>query len=288
MEPEKKTDPEPENVEVLTDPSENENPPSLEVDPNVSDPSTSTRLPHPLVPGGKRFEEVYALHKQGQRENKDLKDRLTAAEAKIAELANPNQNATKAEYSWAELETLISQGRITRADAEAHREDVRTKQIAKQVREEFRNETQTQTREQLLDANMGDYFRAVPATLKEDSPERARLDEEFDFLASINGVDPEKVEGVQRKALQLNALRNVFGTLDSVKSRTAPVKTETHQGLSGGNPPAKTPSKDQALLNALSKAQVAHYKKAMAAGRYKGGWKDVVVELKWEKPKGRS
>lgn len=285
-EPEKKTELEPEPVEVLEDPSEGDNPPSLEVDPNVTEPGT--RLPHPLAPGGKRFEQIYAQSKQAQRENTELKDRLSAAEARIAALANPNQNATKSEYSWAELETLISQGRITRADAEAHREDIRTKQIAKQVREEFRNETRTETREQQLDASMGDYFRAVPAALVETSPERARLEEEFDFLASINGVDSNKVEGVQRKALQLNALRNVFGTLDSLKTRTAPTKTETHQGLSGGTPPSRSVSKDQAILNALSKAQVAHYKKMMSAGRYKNGWADVVKEIKWEKPKGRS
>lgn len=279
---EKAQDIQPELIEVLTEPEEGRDVPELVPQPNEPDPEA--RLPHPLAPGGRRFEQIYAQSKQAQRENATLKDKLAAAEAR---LSAPAPEPAK-EHTWAELETLISQGRITRADAEAYREEVRSKQIAKQVRDDIRNETRTQTREQQLDASMNEYFRAVPATLVDTSQERARLEEEFDFLASINGVDPSQVEGVQRKALQLNALRNVFGTLDSVKSRTATTRTETHQGLAGGSPPSSKPNKDQALLNSLSKAQVTHYKKMFTAGRYPNKWADVVKELKWEKPKGRS
>lgn len=244
------------------------------------------QAPHPLAPGGRRFEQVYAQGKQAQREAQELKERLAAAEAKLELLTTPARTDDNKEYSWAELETFIQQGRITRADAEAHREDVITRRLTSKVKGDFTAETREATRQDTLTRAVHEYVAAVPAIATEGSAERVRLDEEFDFIASIQGLDPAKVTENQRRALQLNALRNVYGPIDSLRKRSAPVKVETQQGLPGGTPPSQTPNKDQELLNSLSKAQVTHYRKMMAAGRYRGGWKDVVAELKYEKPAG--
>jgi hypothetical protein len=83
------------------------------------------------------------------------------------------------------------------------------------------------------------------------------------------------------------ALRNVYGPIDSLTKRSNP-KVETHQGLPGGSPPSKSANPDQKLLDNLTKEEVTHYKRMMERGRYQGGWKDVVAELKFTPPKRRS
>ena len=188
------------------------------------------------------------------------------------------------EYSWAELETFIQQGRITRADAEAHREEIIERRLLKKAESTFENKNKTASRDQVLTQTLQEYVSAVPAILVETSPERARLDEEFDYLASVQGLDVTKLDDAQRKTLQVSALRAVYGPIDSVRKRSASPKTETNQGLPGGTPPAAVVNKDQQIIDNLTKAQVTHYRKMMAAGRYKGGWKDVVAELKYERP----
>lgn len=245
-------------------------------------PQPKTAGVHPLQPGGRRFEQVYAQGKQAQREAEDLKARLEAAETKLEELKNPKQE--KQEYSWAELETFIQQGKITRADAEAHREEVMERKLTKKVKGEFESDTRQANRDLTLTQTLQEYVAVVPAIAVENSPDRVRLDEEFDFIASAQGLDPSKVSPSQRRSLQVLALRAVYGPIDSIRKRSVTPKAETSQGVSGGTPPAPSNNKDQALLNALTKPQVAHYRKMMAAGRYKGGWKDVVAELKYEPP----
>lgn len=242
---------------------------------------------HPLEPRGKRFEQVYAKGKQAERDAQSLREQLAAANAKLEVLQGSTQpqNEADREYTWSELETFIQQGRITRADAEAHRESVMERKLTRKVKGDFTQEAQQATRDQALTKTLQDYVTAVPAITQEGSADRLRLDEEFDWLASVQGLDPSKVDGMQRKALQAAALRNVYGPIDSLRRRSAPARVESSQGLPGGDPPTTKVNNDQALLNKLSKPQVAHYKKMMAAGRYKGGWKDVVAELKYEAPK---
>jgi hypothetical protein len=242
---------------------------------------------HPLLPGGRRFEQVYAKGKQAEREAQELRERLVAAEAKLDLLTGKTTVEANKEYSWAELETFIQQGRITRADAEAHREEVIERRLSTKIKGDFTNENRQATREQTLTQVRQAYIEAVPAIVDENSPDRQRLDEEFDWLASVQGLDVTKLDATQRTALQVNALRNVYGPIDSVKKRNVAPKVEPSQGTPGGAPPSGNGSrnKDQALLDGLSKQQVTHYKKMMAAGRYAGGWKDVVAELKYVAPK---
>lgn len=281
------TKPEDKSVELPVDglvAPEVDEPPLLEPE---DEPNVAQRV-HPLAPGGKRFEQIYAKGKSAEREAHDLRDRLLVAEAKIDALTGKTKaEETKSEYTWSELETFIQQGRITRADAEAHREEVMTRNLTNRVRGDFAAEARQTTREQSLTQTLQDYVAAVPSILEEGSPDRVRLDEEFDFLASVQGFDPAKVDGVQRKALQASALRAVYGPVDSLRKRSAPAKVETTQGLPGGARPAGVVNKDQEVLNKLSKSQVAHYRKMMDAGRYKGGWKDVVSELSYD-PKTRT
>jgi len=245
---------------------------------------------NPLSPGGVRFEQVYARGKQAERDLAKERELRIAAEAKLEVLnqtkATGNAAGEEQEYTWAQLEEFITQGRITRADAEAHREQVLERKLANKIKGDFTKESYTTSRSQALQASINEYVAAVPAVLTEGSEDRQRLDEEFDFLASVQGVEASKLDNATRQALQLTALRTVYGPIDKlVKRNLVSDKTETHQGLPGGVRPAPKSNPDQALLDGLTKVQVAHYNKMFRAGRYPGGWKDVVAELKYEAPK---
>lgn len=276
--------PKPEPLEDLSAPSAS--------NPSLDEPENSPQLgvPHPLAPGGRRFEQVYAQGKQAQRDAQELRERLVAAEAKIELLSGKStaDDTADKEYSWAELETFIQQGRITRADANAHREEVTAKKLEARIKNNFVTETRQATREQTLVQTVQDYLTAVPNAKIEGTPERIRLEEEYEWLASVQGVDLTKVSGAQRAALQVSAFRNVYGSLDSFKQR-GNTRTETSQGISGGSAPStKKANPDQQLLDALTPVQVEHYRKMMRTGRYAGGWKDVVEELKYVPPVRRS
>lgn len=256
------------------------------------EPRQPERVPHPLAPGGKRFEQIYAGKKQAERDNAELRERLLAAEAKLEVLVKGTGTTQKhddgfVEYGWPELEGFIQQGRLTRAEAEAHREEVLERRVTRKVESRQDSRTKEMTREQYLDQTIQGYISAVPSILHEASPERVRLDQEFDYLAAIQGIDPETASGAQRKALQASALRNVYGPIDSVSRRATSVKRETQQETGGSSRPTLKPNPDQALLNKLSKAEVEHYTKMFKSGRYPNKWKDVVEELKFVKP-GRS
>jgi len=254
------------------------------------DPDPKKSTVHPLTPGGRRFEQVYAESKQAKRDLAHERELRIAAEAKLSVLEKPGTTTVdnEPEYEWPQLEEFILQGRITRADAEAHREKVITKRLSNNIKGDFTKETVTATRSQALSDNISKYVVAIPAIMTEGSDERNRLDTEFDFLASVQGLDPTKLDDIQRKALQLTALRTVLGPIDSLVKRNASPTGETHQGLPGGARPRPSTNPDQSLLDGLTKREVVHYNKMFRAGRYPGGWKDVVAELKFNAPKKAS
>lgn len=273
-------------VEELQAPEVDEVDPSLEPEDNSLKPDVKKTV-HPLTPGGRRFEQVYAESKQAKRDLAHERELRIAAEARLSVLdkGQPTVNESDVEYDWPQLEQFIAAGRITRADAEAHRESVLTKKVTKQIKGEFTQENSTATRNQALTKSIASYVESQPDILVEGSDERVRLDEEFDFLVSIQGVDASKLDETQRKAFQLTALRNVYGSVDSLNKRSVKPKGETHQGLPGGTRPKPSTNPDQAILDGLSKREVVHYNKMFRAGRYPNGWKDVVAELKYT-PKG--
>lgn len=273
-----------ENTDELLAPDEEiDSEPLLEPD---GVPDSDPKKVHPLTPGGRRFEQVYAEAKQAKRDLARERELRIAAEAKISVLSPVKETQEvvekDVEYSWDQLDGFIKEGRITRADAEAHREAVLTKRIVTKVKGDVTNETKTATRSQILSGTIQQYVEAVPDILTAGSAERVRLDEEFDWLASVQGFDSTKIDDTTRKALQLTALRNVYGSVDSLEKRSASPKGESHQGLPGGKKPQGRTNPDQALLDGLTKREFIHYNKMFRSGRYPNGWKDVVAELKFD------
>jgi hypothetical protein len=241
------------------------------------------QAPNPLSPGGKRFEQVYAQSKAAQRALAAEREKSTALEARLNAIEERTTKKADEEYTPAQLEAFIAQNQITRADAADYLHKQTVKKAVETAKQEIQQELSVTDRLTKLNQGVSAYVEAIPAIKDTNSADRQRLEEEYEWLASVEGVDHTKLKPADKQALQLKALRSVFGSLDTVKKRTTvTTKNETQQELPGGNPPPRNTNPDQKLLNDLSPAQKAHYKKMMAAGRYAGGWADVVAELKFD------
>jgi hypothetical protein len=254
------------------------------LEPQAEESEEEAPRVHPLAPGGKRFEQIYAQSKQTQRDLDVERERRIAAEAKLDLLSQTSATTTsntQPEYSWPQLEQFIAEGKITRADAQAHREEIIARKLKNDLKTEFTRETTVATRTNALANAVGEYVNAVPDIAVVGTPARARIDAEFEWLAQVQGVDPADMPKEKRHALQLTALRTVYGPIESLVKRAASPRVDRAEGLPGGTPPRQSTNPDQKLLDSLTKAQVTHYKRMMESGRYKGGWKEVVEELKY-------
>ena len=254
------------------------------LEPQVDDTEESAPRVHPLAPGGKRFEQIYAQSKQTQRDLDAERERRIAAEAKLdllSKTSTTTPSTTQPEYSWPQLEQFIAEGKITRADAQAHREEIIARKLKTDLKTEFTRESTVATRTNALSNAVGEYINAVPDIAVVGTPARTRLDAEFDWLAQVQGLDPSDMPKDKRHALQLTALRTVYGPIESLVKRSASPRVERTEGIPGGIAPRQSTNPDQKLLDSLTKAQVTHYKRMMESGRYRGGWKEVVEELKY-------
>ena len=239
--------------------------------------------PHPLTPGGRRFEQVYAKGKQTERELADERDKRIRLEAQL-ELLQKAPSTAKEEYTWDQLQPMVASGQITMAQAQAHRETVLRREITNEVTSVHKRETSAMTREQDLSNEIFGYVQSAPALQNREDPTRQKVDAEFDYLVDLHGHDANKMSSVERKTLELTALRTVLGPREQLTKRMTPMH-ETHQGIPGGRPLGNTNvNPDQKLLNALSPHEVAHYNRAIKHGHYPDGWKGVVAELKFQKP----
>lgn len=254
--------------------------PNLEA-PKGEEGNTS---PHPLQEGGRRFEQVYAQKKQTERELADERDKRIRLEAQL-ELLKKGETETAQVYTWEQLNPMIASGQITMTQAQAHREAVLRQEIKQEVTREYRNETSALTKEQTLGQEIFSYIQSAPNLKNQDDPVRQKLDDEFDYLVELHGHDASKMTPVQRKTLELTALRTVLGPRESLTKRMAPME-DTHQGLprGGGNQRPSNVNPDQKLLDALTPREVAHYNRAIKRGHYADGWKGVVAELKFQRP----
>ncbi|MCI0555699.1 MAG: hypothetical protein L0287_32535 [Anaerolineae bacterium] len=246
-------------------------------EPEGSEPDTTPK-PHPLSPGGDRFQQIYARWKHAEERNQNLEARLLSLEESLRQ--KPTQPQTPV-YTDEQLETMIINGQITRGQADGYR--------AKQTKETLKAELKAELDKELAEARVSNtlvtefnkYVTSIPSIATAGSPERVRVDTEFDWLVSVYGLDPQKLAPVDRQRLALNAVRNVFGPISMERSTQQHVNNGTHQGSFGGNPPMKKPNPDQKILNDLTPKEVEHYKKLMKVGKYPGGWKDVVAEIKY-------
>ncbi|MCI0564050.1 MAG: hypothetical protein MN733_36705 [Nitrososphaera sp.] len=243
---------------------------------------------HPLEPGGVRFQQIYARAKGAEEELETERERRIKAETERDILkagGTTGGTTTDREYTNAELAALVIQGQATQDQVDQYKEQRLEKKISQRLRDEFEAKQRDAGRAERLTSEFADYTKAIPNIEVQGSDERKAVDNEFNWLVSAHGLDLAKLAAIDRQSLALNAVRNVFGPVTSIRQRVASPVGETHVGSFGLVPPVPKPNPDQALLNGLKPEQVQHYEKMMRAGRYPNGWSDVVAELKYEPPK---
>lgn len=275
------TDPNEPQLDVVSDPDQTVEP-EVEVEPLVEPaaPPEPAKV-HPLSPSGVRFEQVYAQSKQLKRENDAKAQEIERLKAELEAKKTPENNV-EPEYSWAQLNEFIAAGRMTLADAQAYRESLLEKKLVAKAQATFRKEAVTTDRLNILNSGIAAYANAVPALRNETSPERIRVEEEFNWLLDAQGVSLDALSLPNRRALELTALRTVYGSVESLQRRNSVVNTATQQEIPGGNPPQRKPNPGQDVLNKLDNRQREYYRSRIQSGMY-SGWGEVVAELTFDK-----
>jgi hypothetical protein len=120
------------------------------------------------------------------------------------------------------------------------------------------------------------YKELVPEVWQPGTPEREKVEREFNHLVGLG--DPRS------EATEAKALRAAFGDLSTLRaSRSArPGPADTHSETGGGKPAGGGNS--DAVLKDLSQRQKEHYQRGIDQGRYKD-WDEVKAEIKEASPR---
>ena len=226
---------------------------------------------HPLEPGGERFNQVYARAKAAESRMQEEREGRIRAEAEAQVLretraAQPVKQDEK-ELSWVELKQLVSDNKLSEADALEYREKVVAKRAVKEAEANITNKFSQQSQNQRIDSEIGKYKDAIPDVNVVGTDERKKFDTEFRYQVEFAGMDPKSL------TTQLAALRAVYGPPERAVQYAKANKgkganaAESYAETSGGGAavnaqPAKT-WKDK-----LAPHETAHYDRMIAHGRY--------------------
>lgn len=214
-------------------------------------PEAAPARPHPLEPGGERFEQVYARMRQSERDAMELRERLAALERQ----AKPAQPTVQF-YSDTQLQAAVDQGKITPAQMAS--------QLALQAKElgktEIRQELRLETRRTEAAREVDQYIDKRPALLdtgSEDFRRVARAAREVAEDMNLDVTDPR----VQRRAL-----RETLGTLDRIATVTTLTNhnrqhSDTHAETGRGGGHSTTPAATDALLKTVPKPLMAQWER---------------------------
>lgn len=168
-------------------------------------PETPAKGPHPLEPGGPRFEEVYARMKEAERRDAEKAERLARLEGQMAAQQRPAQPQPQF-YTPEVLQAAVDRGQITPAQMAQQiawqQTQIATAQYAQQ------SAIQQKVQESLKEVRQ--YMDKIPELKNASSAEIARVAEAAqDIAGEMNlPIDDARVQRL--------ALRATFGTLDRV------------------------------------------------------------------------
>ncbi len=224
-------------------------------------------------------EEVKELKEEVSRLRQQASSQATAlaAQARPPQAPPPPKVATKTVYTLTELQQMVDKGTIS----EKSRDDI----IIQQTRDEARSEMQSEIDQrfanlqasQTITQQIEAYTDAQPDILKEGSPTRARVQEEYDFLISLG-------ESSDSKATELKALRAAFGSPDKIKERRPRRTTHAETGGVGrGGADRASPAGDDVPAPLRDNAKLKyHYDALIQRGVYKGYQDpDLLAEMKY-------
>lgn len=203
-----------------------------------------------------------------QRTNEALQARITELEAgaKVAPAVKP---ATRAE-----LLSFVADGDITQEQADTMWE----KQIVERAKSEFAKASGATVLQSKVESELSGYRELVGDAWVVGSPERAKVEKEFNHLINLGYPNTKETEAA--------ALRSAFGDLSALRaSKTAKFgPSDTHEEIGGNRQPDGGSKKD--VLKGLSAREKEHYEMGIKHGRY-ANWKEVEAELAYAKPGAR-
>lgn len=174
-----------------------------------------------------------------------------------------NQSEPPKQYTRAELDSMVAEGKINQAQAdEAYEQQVERRAEGAAVRViEARDLGKSVT------AQIDDYAASIPNVLKAGTPERAKVEKEFQILVK-NGSPANK-------ATELAALRSAFGDISVVRQAQGHRHVESHQesGGNGGRGDGAPPNRD-GVPASVPAHKVGYYQKMIDQGMYRN-WSDV-------------
>lgn len=230
---------------------------------------------HPLEPGGKRFNQVYARAKDAEARLQSERERAARLEGELEALKRAPtkpETATPPRYTASQLQAMIDEGKATVGQVLAYQEETLKKELAAEVDKKVSETLSTHQRGNTVQQEIQEYRSLVPEALQPGTPENQRLVREMNYLVSL-GHDGND----QRTALI--AARAAFGDPESLKTKRAakaiPTGRDTMQDTTSSGKP-KSSEKDP--LKDLTARERQHYQHMIDRGVY-AGWAEVKEEL---------
>lgn len=225
-------------------------PPAVEPPESVPTPEAEKK-PHPLEPGGPRFDEVYGRMKRAESDVVEMRERLARLEGQ-REGAKPAAPAPQF-YSAVQLQAMVDAGQIQRVQMD----EQLTWQAKELAKREMRQEWTVEQRQMTAQKTVETYLEKLPALHDQTSEEFRRVARAAREIAEEFGADVRDAR-VQRLALQrsfgdLDRLTRVEKNRDYQRDR-ADLHVEQGGG-GGGREPSKDPLKD------VPPAQMAYWTK---------------------------
>lgn len=237
---------------------------------------------HPLEPGGKRFNQVYARAKDAEARLQSERERAARLEGELEALKRtPTEpkTATPPRYTAAQLQAMIDEGKATVGQVLAYQEETLKKELAAEVDKKVSETLSTHQRGSTVQTELNEYKTLVPEALQVGTPENQKVLKEFSYLVNL-GYDRNDPR------TEVLAARAAFGAVDSLKNKLSakaiPTGRDTMQDTTASGKP-KPSEKDP--LKDLTARERQHYQHMIDRGVY-SGWAEVKEELAFV-PKAR-
>lgn len=210
--------------------------------------------PHPLAPGGVRFEQVNAQKNEAERQLAEMRDRVARLEGAVQRPTPTTPAPTQQTYTPQQLQTLVDQGQITPALMADQLAWQRTQQGNAQMLQTLKWQ---RTAETAL-AEVTQYIGKLPALTNTASPEFQRVATAAGEIAEEMGLT------IQDPRVQRRALRETFGSLEKLATvgkagEFNRAHADTHAETGGGGGAAPSAKKSDPLAG-VSKVQLDYWK----------------------------
>lgn len=230
---------------------------------------------HPLEPGGKRFNQVYARAKDAELKYHAERERAARLEGELEALkrqpVTPAQPVEK-RYTPAQLQAFVDEGKITVGQVLAYQEETIRQEMERKLDAKLTEKLAGASQQTTLQREINKYRESIPEVEQPGTPERTKLEQEFTYLIQL-GYDKNDPR------TELMAARAAFGDPDLAKqkrqAKSITTPRETIQDIASNGSP-KPAEKDP--LKQLTSEQRKHYQRMIDRGVYKG-WSEVKEEL---------